>query len=586
MNLFKKVKAFYVLTLLLLSTQAIAQVTIGMLDAPTDGALLQLKNQHTSVSGNLINADKGMLLPRVELTDIRNLYPMFPTVYDKDKEDPPHAGLMVYNVNESLFDGDGSGVYVWDGEKWMGVGMPQRKISINPLRVYISEIRSSATAQLSLTPKNLKYSLSTSGSNSSALSVDSITGKVTLNINPDIGGDRRYTFTLKNSSKSVSIDVHHLKLTMAKDMIKVGENDTISTSAVIAEGGSASWIVKDYTKNTFNWTIPPRYKDGKLYFALGEAKSEGMIEGSITFAHADDPNYTKKLTVIQNKEFITLPEFDYLVVKYLYKLGTSESSVDLDTSTEINGTQISSIDGKSVGWSVAPSGDDLWGSYLLRYKDPITSVIDTVLTSAGDNTQSGYESVYSNMTKLREHISDTAPRVFNIDMYGSWYTPPEKANSADNKITISISLYKGGTMYKDGYNYYNKKDGVIMDPVKVIERENVAVDKGGRGSDRSRSWRGYYARLLRLEYDRVDETGLVMRFADIPTTRSNSLRMFSISEEEDDAAFYERYADEIHAIEKLPNETKEQHAKRIDEYVRELKSKKKKEIDNHSETKE
>lgn len=311
-----------------------------------------------------------------------------------------------------------------------------------------------------------------------------------------------------------------------------------------------------------------------------------MIEGSITFAHADDPNYTKSFTVVQNKEFITLPEFDYLVVKYLYMLDTTEGRVDLDTATEINGTQISTIDGKSVGWSVAPSGDQMWASYLLRYKDPVTAAVDTVLTSAGDNTQSGYESVYSNMTKLRELISDTAPRVFNIDMYGSWYYPTSKANSVNNKITVSISLYKGGTMYKDGYNYYNKKDGVLVGPVKVIERENVVVDKGGTGSDRPKVWRNSYARLLRLEYDRVDETGLVMRFADIPATKSNSLRTFSISEEEENVSFYERHADEIHAIEQLPNETKEQHAKRIDEYVRELKKKEKNVVEIHSKTQE
>lgn len=573
MNFIKKVRAFYVLILLLLSTQAIAQVTIGLKEAPISGALLQLKNLDSSVN----NADKGLLLPRVELTHIGNLYPMFPTDYNKIKEDPIHTGLVVYNVNEDLFNGDGAGFYVWDGEKWMGVGMTKRKISINPIHIYISEIKPSATAQLSIAPKNLKYSLSSSGSNSSKLSLDSITGKTTLSINPDVGGDRRYTFTLKNSTLSASVDVHHLKLTMTKDLVKVGENDTISTSAIIAEGASASWVVKDYTKNVFNWTIPPQYKDGKLYFALGAAKSTGNIEGSITFAHADDLNYTKEFKVTQNKEFIVLPEFDYLVVKYLYKLVASDGSVDLDTATEINGTQISSIDRKSVGYAVASGSDPMWESYMVRYKDLTTSAIDTILTSAGDNITSGYESVYSNMTKLRELISDTAPRVFNVDMYGSWYTPEDKGTTPNNKIAISISLYKGGTMHKDGYNYYNLKDGVRTTPVKVIERDNIVVDKGGRGSDRPKIWRDTYTPLLRLEYDRVDETGLVMRFADIPTTRTNNLKMRSNSEEEDYATFYEKHADEIHAIEKLPNETKEQHAKRIDEYVRKLRKEKKKE---------
>lgn len=103
-----------------------SQVTIGSGLDPSKGALLDLK-QESSVGGNL-NASKGLLLPRVNLTDWRNLFPMFSTDADyinnvggkKDSYDMMHAGLTVYNMNNCInaITADGAGVYVWNGERW------------------------------------------------------------------------------------------------------------------------------------------------------------------------------------------------------------------------------------------------------------------------------------------------------------------------------------------------------------------------------------------------------------------------------------------------------------------------------------
>lgn len=104
-----------------------SQVTIGSKLAPVEGALLDLKEEN-SVAGNL-NAQKGLLLPRVNLTDRRNLFPMFSTDPDyinnigsrKDNYDKAHTGLTVYNVNQCLntVTADGAGVYVWNGQRWV-----------------------------------------------------------------------------------------------------------------------------------------------------------------------------------------------------------------------------------------------------------------------------------------------------------------------------------------------------------------------------------------------------------------------------------------------------------------------------------
>ncbi|MDR2948778.1 MAG: hypothetical protein LBV71_06170 [Prevotella sp.] len=98
-----------------------AQVTIGAGEESVTGALLQLKNIQNVTDGSE-NANKGMMMPRVSITDLTKLYPMFPVGYDT-AENERHTGLTVYNIHE---DTSGStpikkGIYVWDGAKWINL---------------------------------------------------------------------------------------------------------------------------------------------------------------------------------------------------------------------------------------------------------------------------------------------------------------------------------------------------------------------------------------------------------------------------------------------------------------------------------
>ncbi|NDV67306.1 hypothetical protein D0T66_00125 [Dysgonomonas sp. 25] len=107
-------------------SMATAQVTIGSNNVPNAGALLDLK-QYAPTSENA-TATKGLMLPRLKLTDLGNLYPMFedPGVpgtpkpeYQgalKAQEDLKHVGLLVYNLDQC--QGLGEGVYLWTGNEW------------------------------------------------------------------------------------------------------------------------------------------------------------------------------------------------------------------------------------------------------------------------------------------------------------------------------------------------------------------------------------------------------------------------------------------------------------------------------------
>ena len=113
----EKTKMKFTLVFLLLAAMcgaAYGQVTIGAGLEPVKGTLLDLKEKN---SDGDITATKGLMLPRVILTEPDKLYPMFTGTYDA-LEDTKHTGLTVYNLTQC--DGKfARGVHTWTGTEWM-----------------------------------------------------------------------------------------------------------------------------------------------------------------------------------------------------------------------------------------------------------------------------------------------------------------------------------------------------------------------------------------------------------------------------------------------------------------------------------
>lgn len=105
------------------SGTATGLVTIGAGEPAATGAILQLKNIYNVTDGG-VNATGGLLLPRVALTDLTKLYPMFEPGYDS-AQDALHIGLVVFNVKEDTAVGLSVGVYVWNGNKWEKLNLEQ-----------------------------------------------------------------------------------------------------------------------------------------------------------------------------------------------------------------------------------------------------------------------------------------------------------------------------------------------------------------------------------------------------------------------------------------------------------------------------
>ncbi|MBK5721464.1 hypothetical protein JGH11_11325 [Dysgonomonas sp. Marseille-P4677] len=132
------------------SSPLFSQVSIGATEEPAKGSLLQLKNIENIIGGDA-NANKGLLLPRINLTNKYELYPMFlkdkgnplsgpDENYSSNKNelDKIHTGLVVYNMNEDYEKDLCLGINVWDGEKWECMYYPRYgyEMSCNSVQVH------------------------------------------------------------------------------------------------------------------------------------------------------------------------------------------------------------------------------------------------------------------------------------------------------------------------------------------------------------------------------------------------------------------------------------------------------------------
>lgn len=537
---------------LFFSANIFGQVTIGCNEVPANGALLDLKEYDDAIAeGGGRDAQKGLLLPRVELVSITNLFPMYvqgsPDYTGENKiiTDRDHTGLLVYNTNKNLPDGDGTGLYTWDGEKWLP--LLSKSIIISQSRIFLSPVNPIKAAILTTEPMKQEWYAVPNTTTCASLNIAKETTSSTLTFTAgSTPGNTTYTFGLDNSTKTTDIEVCNLDLTLGRTELKVaGDVQTdYSTQTVSAIGGDNNWFVKSYTTTSgkITWVNPPVNQDGKLVFTLGALATSGVFEETITVAHVNDPDYTKTIVVKQSKDYIMLPVFDYLVIRYQDN-NIAGLSRDVDTATEITGTGNPQVDRKPLGWAVG--NDGYISSQAIRQTKNIP-----FLYWPGDNTQTGFEAVYANFTNLRDSILDaSAPQVFYCNTYATWYRPQGiEVDNAKNKVNLTITLYRGGRMIvRNTYDYQNVDDdsGLKRDSIFHLELKNVPI----RTFQGVGTFRKNYTPIISLEYDRLDNTGVL-------TSLESEATMFMMREGDDEESPY--YSQ--------PGETKEEHERRIMEY--------------------
>jgi hypothetical protein len=107
-------KFLFCLILFVITNQLNAQVTIGNLLDPQEGALLDLKEKE--MDENHVNASKGLLFPKVALEAYDDLSPLFDTT--TEPQTISSTGMVVYNVNKDATGLD-VGLHVWNGSEWI-----------------------------------------------------------------------------------------------------------------------------------------------------------------------------------------------------------------------------------------------------------------------------------------------------------------------------------------------------------------------------------------------------------------------------------------------------------------------------------
>lgn len=482
-----------------------AQISVGIGEPPVGGAVLQIKNIE-GAKGATANANKGLLLPRVNLTDVNMLYPMFAAGYDKTYQDPIHSGLVVFNTNANLLNSIGVGLYCWDGGTWKSIaGDTGNSLEVNRSKIFLSEVKGSDEAIITTGKNGQVLELVSSGIEGSSTVMNAQNAKKTLLIftrSETVFGDKVYNYKLSDKpSIQAQVIVSNLELRINKEIFRVGEgsvNGVVSSStAISAIGGDATWEVLDYSKDMFNWTVPPKNVGGRLVFELGAAKSAtGSLLGQIRVRHNNEPGLIRTIKVEQNKDYRVLPPFDFMVIKYGPGSSTSGREVDIDSATEILKSNVPAVDKKPVGFVGKSIG---------------TESVDGIayLFYAGDDTSSGSETSYVNIPKLNEILAKypVSSNQIEIGMSAWWYKNASNVRNA----TVTISLFKGGEMKKAGTTYENMKDGVLQQPLlqfssaaKTIYLKTNA-DQINIGNYRTR-----FTPMFKLEYDRVDNTGVLI----------------------------------------------------------------------------
>jgi len=120
-----KGRLFFLCFIFILSAKMEAQVTIGQLSKPKEASLLELRETEDKIDYS--NATRGLLLPRVVLSDVNELYPMMDAttpnhadyLANKATYKKNHIGMIVYNLGTA--NGLSPGIYIWDGLKWVKV---------------------------------------------------------------------------------------------------------------------------------------------------------------------------------------------------------------------------------------------------------------------------------------------------------------------------------------------------------------------------------------------------------------------------------------------------------------------------------
>lgn len=244
-----------------------------------------------------------------------------------------------------------------------------------------------------------------------------------------------------------------------------------------------SWI-----HNDLSWNPSTQV----LTMTTDREPSDEARDGSLIFHHADCSDYQVTAKVHQDV-IVTIPAFDFFVVKFTWVNNDVDIAVEFSgNDVSGNGNNNSSYDKYPVGWSFTNS---------VRYNN------QELLRWGGDATRGQGETAFFNAPVLEGDVN--SPRKIKLDVYATWFTP----GRAPDKMTFTMSAYKGGTMVQNGTNFDNQGGETLYQQGHTVM---ITTTKG-----KETYATGGYTKVATITYDRIKHSATVNVWASSASTRSS-----------------------------------------------------------------
>ena len=244
-----------------------------------------------------------------------------------------------------------------------------------------------------------------------------------------------------------------------------------------------SWI-----HNDLSWNPSTQV----LTMTTDREPSDEARDGSLIFHHADCSDYQVTAKVHQDV-IVTIPAFDFFVVKFTWVNNDVDIAVEFSgNDVSGNGNNNSSYDKYPVGWSFTNS---------VRYNN------QELLRWRGDATGGQGETAFFNAPVLEGDVN--SPRKIKLDVYATWFTP----GRAPDKMTFTMSAYKGGTMVQNGTNFDNQGGETLYQQGHTVM---ITTTKG-----KETYATGGYTKVATITYDRIKHSATVNVWASSASTRSS-----------------------------------------------------------------
>ncbi|MEG0647052.1 MAG: hypothetical protein RR471_07775, partial [Bacteroides sp.] len=137
-----------------------------------------------------------------------------------------------------------------------------------------------------------------------------------------------------------------------------------------------------------------------------------------------------------------------------------------------------------------------------------------LLQWGGDATGGQGETTFFNAPVLEGDAN--SPRKIKLDVYATWYT----AGRAPDKMTFTMTAYKGGTMVQSGTNFNNNGGEKLYDQGHSVM---ITTTKGN-----STYATGGYTKVATITYDRVKHAASVSVWAGIATRTTRAAESVGI----------------------------------------------------------